>query len=307
MKFAFHLHAARSYWGGDAPSAATQSAIFDWAHQTGFDAIDIGNTWNFELIDADEARNIRRRAADSRVELRTLNCMGRSLCDAETGAGNFQSLRRSIQVADSLDIRVLNVSLSRPRKPGVPIVHGVANTPGGSRAASPSDYSITVERLGKLAREAQTHGIALSLELHDRALSDTAASILRIIAETGEPNVGSNPDICNGYRAYDVPDETWQETITALAPSANLWHVNNLKRVYFPELNRAAFVEAALSDGDVDYRWALAEMRRANFDGWVVIENKASGDTFELSRQGLEYFRGLLAAPAIVPEEHSDR
>ena len=93
-----------------------------------------------------------------------------------------------------------------------------------------------------------------------------------------------------------MPDDTWQQTIERLAPLTNLWHINNLQRVHFPDVERAAFVEAPLATGDVDYRWALQVVQDAGFDGWVVIENKSSTDTFELSRLGLDYMRNLLAA-----------
>jgi len=135
--------------------------------------------------------------------------------------------------------------------------------------------------------------------LHDRSIADTSASLLKILNMTAEPNVKANPDICNGYRAYESPSETWQDALIALAPRTNIWHVNNLQRVYFKEIQRAAFVECDLSIGDIDYVWALNLMRAAGFNGWIVIEYKGLGSAFEMLSRGREFLARSLGDPAI--------
>ena len=209
---------------------------------------------------------------------------------------NLAAILSSLDIAAELGVGLVNLSLSTPRQPGVVPVFGVPRTPGGSRVASDRDFDVTIDRLRQVCDRASNLGIQLSVELHDRSLADTPSSLIRILDGVARPNIGANPDLTNGYRAYDVPDDTWQQTIERLAPLTNLWHINNLQRVHFPDVERAAFVEAPLATGDVDYRWALQVVQDAGFDGWVVIENKSSTDTFELSRLGLDYMRNLLAA-----------
>lgn len=299
MKFAFHFHATRSYWRSAAPSAALQSWIFQWARAAGFDGVDISDSWNLRNLPPHELADIGARVQDAGLALPTLSSMGKTLHAPDLGAHNLASLLASLDVAHALEVPLVNLSLSTPRIPGVTPTFGVANTPGGSRGASDQDFDITIQRLQTLCRKADTLGIRLSLELHDRSLADSPASLIRILDAVGSDTLGANPDLTNGYRAYDTPDDTWQSTLEQLAPRTNLWHINNLQRVHVPDIARSVFVEAALGEGDIDYRWALNVMRHAGFDGWVVIENKSSRDTFELSQAGIRYMKALLSADAM--------
>lgn len=296
MKFALHFHATRSYWRDGAPSAEWQSRIFEWTRRTGFDGIDISDSWDLRSLRVSELRDVKRRVENAGLELATLSCMGKTLHVPELAEANLAAILSSLDIAAELGVGLVNLSLSTPRQPGVVPVFGVPRTPGGSRVASDRDFDVTIDRLRQVCDRASNIGIQLSVELHDRSLADTPSSLIRILDGVARPNIGANPDLTNGYRAYDVPDDTWQQTIERLAPLTNLWHINNLQRVHFPDVERAAFVEAPLATGDVDYRWALQVVQDAGFDGWVVIENKSSTDTFELSRLGLDYMRNLLAA-----------
>ena len=288
------MHAVRAHFAARYPTPDEQRWVFDWVRREEFDGLDISDSWDFSAMDATKAATTKQLAAERGLAIATVSCMGKTLCHPDLGEANLRALEHGVQVASWLEAPIVNVALAIPRTPGVVPVIGARHSPGGSLGATAADYAITAQRLRHVARVARARGIALSIELHDRGLPDTSASMLRILDETGEDNVGANPDLTNGYRAYEVPPESWQEALMALAPRANLWHVNNMQRVHFAELGRAAFVERVLGEGDIDYRLALAMMRKAGFDGWVVVEYKGTGDAFETIAQGRRYLAGLL-------------
>ncbi|TSH96615.1 sugar phosphate isomerase/epimerase [Verticiella sediminum] len=293
MKIAFHVHPTRLHWKAAAPTLAEQEQLFGWVSRQGFDGVDISDSWPFDTLDQAGASRTRALAADHGLAVATVSGMGKTLCHPELGERNLQALERALDTAGWLDAQVLNVALAVPRTPGVTPVMGAAHSPGGSLGASDGDFAITAQRLRRLARMGRERGMSLSIEMHDRSLADTSTALLRILDEVGEPNVGANPDLCNGYRAYAVPPESWADALRRLAPRTNLWHVNNLQRVYFPEIERAAFVERPLGEGDIDYRLAVKMMQAAGFTGWTVIEYKGAGDAFETLAQGQRYFRQI--------------
>lgn len=293
MKFAFHLHAMRPHWRQPAPTLEEQRAAFTLAREAGFDGLDISDSWPLASLGDAAARQTRALAEDLGLCIPVISCMGKTLCHPELGEANERAIERALALAPLLGASTVNLALSIPRTPGVTPVMGAAHSPGGSLGAPQADFDLTSARLRRLARQATDRGLALSIELHDRSLADTSASLLRLLDGAGEANLGANPDLCNGYRAYATPPESWEAALDALAPRMNLWHVNNMQRVHFPEIERAAFVERPLHDGDVDYRLAHRKVREAGFDGWVVIEYKGRGDALATTSAGRAYLAGL--------------
>jgi sugar phosphate isomerase/epimerase len=302
MKIAFHVHPTRFHWRSSAPTEAEQSKLFHWVAQQEFDGVDISDSWPFDTLGKTDAIRTRELAAAYGLQIPTISCMGKTLCHSELGEANLQALMRALDTASWLNAQVVNVALAIPRTPGVNPVMGLEHSPGGSKGASNEDFAMTAQRLRQLAHMARERGLSLSIEMHDRSLADTSASLLRILDEVNESNVGANPDLCNGYRAYSVPSEPWFEALQKLAPRSNLWHVNNMQRVYFEELNRAVFVERPLGEGDVDYRRAVKIMQDAGFNGWTVLEYKGSGDAFETLEQGQKYLRKVLDTESALPQ-----
>ena len=50
-----------------------------------------------------------------------------------------------------------------------------------------------------------------------------------------------------------------------------------------------------LPDGDLDYRFAIAAMRDAGYDGYLAVEGAREGDALGQDRRGAEYVRQILA------------
>lgn len=300
MKIAVQMHAARNYYRAANPTDAQLDAICGWAASLGFEGLDIGDSWDFEQLSEASATAVRKRVQGHGLSIPSLNCMGRSLCHPDHGEANFKSLMRALQVAAWFGGSIVDISLAAPRDTSKPKVTGLRETPGGSKTASEADFEITIDKLRMLATQAADLGVGLSLELHDRCLADTSATLLRIVYAVAAPNLGVNPDLVNGYQSYDVPVETRQEALKALAPRTNLWHVNNVQRVHLPDSNRAVFLECALDVGDIDYRWSLVQMRKVGFDGWIVVEHKGTSDPFATMARGLRYMRELLEEKTLL-------
>jgi len=300
IKVAMQTHCLRSYLRGRNPTKEELHALIEWAARAGFDGIDISDSWDFAALPRSTATAAREAAHAHGLEIPAINCIAKNLADRANAARYMVEIERALEVASWCGSPILNISLSVPREPGVAPVVGAATSLGGSRGASEEDFEIAADGLRRVARSARAHGIDLSLELHDRSLADTSASLLRILELAGEPNIKANPDLCNGYRAYEHPSETWQEALAALAPHANLWHVNNLQRVHFEAIRRAAFVECDLGAGDIDYAWALSLMRASAFSGWIVIEYKGTGNAFETLARGRDYLARIARDPAIA-------
>jgi sugar phosphate isomerase/epimerase len=300
IKVAMQTHCVRSYLRGRNPTPEEMHALVEWAARAGFDGIDISDSWDFAALTRADAMAAREAVDAHGLQIPSINCIAKNLADRANAARYVAEIERGLEVASWCGSPVLNVSLSVPREAGVAPVVGAATSHGGSRGASEQDFETTADGLRRVARGAQARGIELSLELHDRSLADTSATLLKILDLTGAPNVKANPDLCNGYRAYERPSETWQEALAALAPHANLWHVNNLQRVHFEAIQRAAFVECDLGAGDIDYAWALSFMRASGFNGWIVIEYKGNGSAFETLARGRDYLARIACDPAIA-------
>lgn len=96
------------------------------------------------------------------------------------------------------------------------------------------------------------------------------------------------------YWTYDVPEESCEAAIKALAPRAKYWHCKNMYRVHVPQLESAIFLRVPLPDGEIDYRFALTAMRQANYQGCVAIEGVRFGDQLSADGKSAAYVKHIL-------------
>ena len=78
------------------------------------------------------------------------------------------------------------------------------------------------------------------------------------MAMVDRDNVSINPDLGNIYWLYDVPEETSESAIVALAPiSGTYWHCKNLTRIHIPENRHSIFLQVPLrrATSTTDSRW----------------------------------------------------
>jgi sugar phosphate isomerase/epimerase len=300
MKLAFSVRGLNTYphrWPEPAPPA-TRDRVLAWAKRVGFDGIELEDIWlDFYRLNDAEVLALKRQLDAHGLPAAAFKAPGKSLCHPAVAGRNIELLRRAVEIAALLETKIVSISLPAPiglYSVGPHGYLGLATSPGASRDASDADFEITAERLAALADLARPLGVALAIEIHQNSVADNSSGALRLLQLANRPNIGINPDLGNIYWTYAVPEERPEDAILTLAPHTIYLHCKNLRRVYVPELERAVFLRAPLADGDIDYRFAVAALKAAGYQGYLLLEGADVGDQYEWSRRSLEYVRGLL-------------
>ncbi len=221
---------------------------------------------------------------------------GGGLAHPKTAAGNRKRLESNVRFAAAIGAKFLNTTTGGPpRDPSGPGTFvGEPVSQGSSRMAREEDYERTAKGLAEVADIAADLGVDISIEIHQHSISDNSWSALHLLDLIDRPNVFINPDLGNILWCYDVPEETCEAAIVALAPRSKYWHCKNLTRVHIPENKHAIFLQAALPDGDINYRFALSAMVAAGAEGPIAVEGLRLGDQIEGDRRSAEYMNGML-------------
>ena len=277
------------------PTAEERQPLLTWARATGYDAIDLADTWIdwYSMTEAD-LRAFRDQVHDAGLVVSGLNPYRCILVRHESSARNEEKLARSIEVCRALDCHYLNLPLSVPF-PAVWSDRERAERQlelARDRDYSDQDFADCAAKIARLADIAARDDIQLTIELHDDGIADTSASVLRLHGLVNRPNVGVNPDLQNLYRV-PYPTEDWRAAFLALAPHTNYWHVKSNTKVYFLDEGRTYSLRASLRDGDIDHRWALTQIAKVGYAGWIVVES-GGGDSLVTAGADLVYLKDLV-------------
>jgi sugar phosphate isomerase/epimerase len=221
---------------------------------------------------------------------------GGALAHALTGERARKRLESAIRYAAWTGASVVNTAMvSPPTNPHGPGAghQGEQVSQGASRLASEQDFLITAEHLRAAGRRAADVGVKIAIEVHQGSIADNSTATLHLLDLVGMDGVGANPDLGNIYWQYEDPEETAEAAIVALAPRSVYWHCKNLHRQHIPELHRSFFQRVPLPDGDLDYRFAIAAMVDAGYEGYLAIEGAREGDALTQDRRGVEYVQQL--------------
>ena len=123
---------------------------------------------------------------------------------------------------------------------------------------------------------------------------DNSKSVLHMLELVDRPNVGVNPDVKNIYWAYDVPEESCEDAIVALAPHAIYWHCKNVTRIPLPKEGYTVFVRNSLPDGEINYRFLVAAMLAAGYRGDIAVEGHTAGDQLYIDGRSVAYLKSLI-------------
>ncbi len=278
------------------PPPEVRSAWLSKVRSLGFEALELG-------LD-DLAGNSDAKVDDLGKELRDagLPCIGirggGGLHHPRVGKHNRASLENGVDLAARIGAKVVNTLVGAPTVPDLPGAGDGWAEPVSqcsSRAASEADYRINAEGIAAVADRAADLGVSISIEVHHHTICDNSWSTIHLLELIGRPNVGANPDLGNIYWAYEEPEETSEEAILALAPHANYWHMKNLLRFHLPELRRALYVRRPLPDGEINYRFAVAAMLDAGYDGYAGVEGMTVGDQLTDDGRSCERIKSLIA------------
>jgi sugar phosphate isomerase/epimerase len=241
-------------------------------------------------------QELRQELEDAGLPCRAVRGGGPSL-HPQYAASSRARMEAALRYAAQLGAPVLNTTIGMPGAPpgargtfvGDPVSHGA------SRQARAEDFERVAQDLAAVAPLAEDLGVNISIEVHQHCLVDNRWSGLHLIHLVDRSSVGLNPDLGNIYWNYDVPEETSEQAIVALAPYAKYWHCKNLLRVHIPENQHAIFLQVPLPDGEIDYRFALTAMRDAGYDGDLALEGLRLGDQWWGDGRSVAYVKELLA------------
>jgi sugar phosphate isomerase/epimerase len=263
----------------------------------GFDGVEVG----FQVLEGfgdDEAalKSFAKRLANAGAPIVTIRAGG-SLTAARHARQNAARQLNMIDIAGKIGASVVNGALSSPtRYPGKPgSSSGWYRSQDASRDAMIYDHERLADELRNASDRAADVGVTVSTEVHQNSLVDNSWSAILVHRLVDRPNFGINPDLGNIFWTYDVPEESMDNAIAALAPISVYWHCKNLHRVYHPENERSVFLRVPLQDGAIDYRFAISAMVAANFDGYMAIEGASAGDQFYNDGKSIDYARSIVA------------
>ena len=300
MKIAYAFRRTAFYpHPGDArmvPEGPVRSRYLTRVGEIGFDGVELG----IEAFGGLEATE--RSVLETRKELEDHGtpCVvvraGGALGRPDVEPDNRRRLEKAVDVAHWLGADTVNTALSSPPKDptAAGALTGQPISQGSSRIATSEEFERTAQVLHEMGEKAGAWGINITVEVHQHSIADNSWSTMRLLELAGSPHVFANPDLGNIYWTYEVPEETSEEAIVALAPYSKYWHCKNLYRVHAPEIERAIFIRVPLPDGEIDYRYAISAMHDAGFDGYLAIEGATAGDQLEADRRSFEYVKAVL-------------
>ncbi|MDQ6671707.1 MAG: sugar phosphate isomerase/epimerase [Chloroflexota bacterium] len=282
---------------GEMPPRAERRHYLPVVREMGFAAVEVPVE---EDSNEQSAHELAAELHDAGLDI---GCVrgGGALAHPLVGEKSRGRLEAAIRYAGWVGASVVNTAMvspptTHPDAPGFGR-QGERVSQGASRSASEADFLRTAEHLQKTGRLAAEVGVKISIEVHQGSIADNSAAtlhLLDLIAQDGVTNVGANPDLGNIYWQYESPEERAEAAIVALAPRSVYWHCKNLKRIHIPEHHRAYFQRVPLPDGDLDYRFAIAAMLDAGYDGYLAIEGAREGDQLSQDRRGVDYVCGLM-------------
>ncbi len=298
MKFAyaFRRESWYPYFGPRGTELVPAELRAQWLRKVkslGFDGLEISAALpDGGQINEHSVGELRQQLEDAQLPVLGVRGGG-GLCHPRSVTTAPARWEQAIQFAAWVGSPTLNGNLCVGSNHGQP-GHFVGDplSQDGSREASEQDFELSAALLRPVADLASDLGVGIALEVHQHSIIDTSWGATKLLALVDRANVSINPDLGNIYWLYDEPEETSESAIVALAPfSGAYWHCKNLTRIHIPENRHAIFLQVQLHRGDIDYRFALAAMTAAGFDGTFALEGVRVGDPYEHDGASLTYIR----------------
>lgn len=270
----------------------------------GFDGIEMPRTTIAKMGDLSAIKAFGKRFKDAGIPVVALRVAGSMISPRHVEETRVR-LGRTIRYAEMVGAEIVNCSLGSgtpyPGRPGNPYPgeigasFGWTRVEGSSREASIFDFERTADELRKCCDQAAGSGIMLCAEIHPYTIVDNSWPALLLHGLADRENFGINPDTGNPYWTYNVPEETTEELMDAVAPVSVYWHCKSMMRIYHPENERAVFIRVPLPDGEIDYRYAMAAMMSAGFQGYMALESLQAGDQWYRDKRSPDYAKALAA------------
>ena len=292
IAYAFRRCALFPYNGGGLPSdLANRLKFLKKTKEIGFDGIELPS---MNISDA-EIGDLRKQIEDSGLTCAAVRGGG-GAAHPRTALNNKQNMKNAVDFAAKIGAKIVNSTVTTPPKdPNAKGTYrGETVSQGSSRHAGTLDYERTADAISDVAVIAADKDVSISIEIHQNSIVDNSWSALHLLELIDASNVGINPDLGNIYWTYDIPEETCEDAIVALAQHVNYWHCKSLYRVHIPDLEKAIYVQVPLPDGEIDYRFAISALYNVDFDGYLAIEGVRYGDQFHQDGRSVAYVKAVL-------------
>lgn len=281
---------------GTMPEKEHRPGYLKLVKSYGFEGVEIPTPAQDE-VDAGETRAFAQELKDAGLPPVCVRAGG-PIAHHTAGPGARSRLERAIKVAHDLGASVVNTTFVTPATEADGIGaerRGEVVSQGSSRLANEADFVATAKYLKTAGEMAAGLGIDIAVEVHQGSIADNSQTTLYLLDMVGLDNVGANPDLGNIYWHYDVPEESCDAAIAALAPRSKYWHCKNLRRVNIPELSLSRFIRVRLDEGDIDYRFAISAMVDAGYDGYLAVEGCDTGDQLTHDGRSAAYVRQIIS------------
>ena len=249
------------------------------------------------MLDQPDVASLRAELEDAGMPCVAIRGGG-SFIDPRTASRASKQWEQIIGFAAQIGAGVVNSTVGGSPSPdprGAGTYRGERISQGSSQTAREEDYERTARGLSGAAKVAADQGLEISIEIHQHTIADNSWSTLHLLELIDQPNVGINPDLGNIYWTYDIPEESCEDAIAALAPHCNYWHCKNLNSVHIPDLEKSILLQALIPDGDIDYRFAISAMLDAGYSGYLAIEGMRLGDQFHGDGKSVAYVKSVAA------------
>ncbi|HZQ98052.1 MAG TPA: sugar phosphate isomerase/epimerase family protein [Chloroflexota bacterium] len=282
---------------GEMPAREHRARYLKYVKESGFEGVEIPAGGSLAVAATEElARDLGAELRDAGVPAVCVRGGG-PIAHPREGKRVRERMAKVVDFAGWIGASVVNTTIvtpaTHPNGPGSER-RGEPVSQGASRYANEHDFVETAKALREVGQRAADQGIDVSIEIHQGSIADNSWSGLRLVELIGLPNVGVNPDLGNIFWQFEEPEETMEAAIVALAPKAKYWHCKNLKKVHFPQLQKAIYLRVPLDLGDIDYRFAVSAMQAANYQGYMAIEGANTGDQLSQDRRSAQYAKGLI-------------
>lgn len=160
----------------------------------------------------------------------------------------------------------------------------------GSAEATPAQWEACVRGLQCCCRMGKPHGIVFALETHQVIhtgpnLTDTSASTLRLLADTGQENLKVNLQT-------PLVDEPVAYSAEKLGEHVVHVHAHNWVGGWPAAGGRFTFLDS----GDEDFGEFVRVLRSRGFDGYISVEHGTHHPPYETALHEIEYLKRLLSA-----------
>jgi len=240
----------------------------DAAKRAGLDGVQIAAR-EANVFDATDDGLLAFKARVEARGLQVASCgAGPNLVDPAVQAASQAQMRTILRAAAVMGHRLVTAEVKALPK-GLPPEEG---------------WKTCIDNVRALCDAAESEGVDLCVEPGGPCLVRTTEDLERLFAAVPHKRLRVNFDGGNLWNAGSDPVDAARRL------------GRHVSHVHVKDWSRAAGREMALGDGEVDYRAVLRELRKAGYDGWLVIERERSDSPEADTMTAAARLRALVAS-----------